>query len=82
MDCCRFDAWQHQRLAPPWWWPIMALERRIRDDLRPDWRRSIRDRDERRTAMRYAGSYAHGQPNLFDTPDPLTQASALLSSVT
>jgi hypothetical protein len=37
----RFDAWQHQRLAPPWWWLVNALERRIRDDTRPEWRRLV-----------------------------------------
>src|SRR3954451_11940186 len=25
----RFDAWQHQRLAPPWWWLINALDRQL-----------------------------------------------------
>src|SRR4051794_37675460 len=26
----RFDAWQHQRVAPPWWWLINALDRQLR----------------------------------------------------
>src|SRR4051794_2072302 len=26
----RFDAWQHQRVAPPWWWLINALDRELR----------------------------------------------------
>jgi hypothetical protein len=25
-----FDAWKHQRLAPPWWWLMNALDRQIR----------------------------------------------------
>jgi hypothetical protein len=26
----RFDAWQHQRVAPPWWWLINAIDRELR----------------------------------------------------
>jgi hypothetical protein len=26
----RFDAWQHQRVAPPWWWLINTLDRDLR----------------------------------------------------
>jgi hypothetical protein len=25
-----FDAWKHQRLAPPWWWLMNALDKQIR----------------------------------------------------
>jgi hypothetical protein len=25
-----FDAWRHQRLAPPWWWLMNALDKQIR----------------------------------------------------
>ena len=25
-----FDAWQHQRVAPPWWWLIAALDKQLR----------------------------------------------------
>jgi hypothetical protein len=30
----RFDAWQYQRLAPPWWWLINALDGQLRDEFR------------------------------------------------
>jgi hypothetical protein len=26
----RFDAWQYQRLAPPWWWLVNAIDRQLR----------------------------------------------------
>jgi hypothetical protein len=40
----RFDAWQYQRLAPPWWWIVDALDRQIRCDSRPPagWRSRAR----------------------------------------
>lgn len=31
-----FDAWQHQRVAPPWWWLIKAIDTQTRDRLRSD----------------------------------------------
>ena len=30
----RFDAWQHQRVAPPWWWLMSALDTQLRARLR------------------------------------------------
>lgn len=30
----RFDAWQHQRMAPPWWWLIGAFDRQLRQEFR------------------------------------------------
>jgi KAP-like P-loop domain-containing protein len=30
----RFDAWQYQRVAPPWWWLITALDRQLRAEFR------------------------------------------------
>jgi hypothetical protein len=30
-----FDAWQHQRLAPPWWWLVDGIDEQIRQDLKP-----------------------------------------------
>jgi hypothetical protein len=30
----RFDAWQYQRVAPPWWWLITAVDRQLREDFR------------------------------------------------
>jgi hypothetical protein len=41
----RFDAWQHQRLAAPWWWLVDALDKQIRADRprrRPGLRASVR----------------------------------------
>jgi hypothetical protein len=29
----RFDAWQYQRVQPPWWWLVEALDRQVRADL-------------------------------------------------
>ena len=29
----RFDAWQHQRVAPPWWWLMSALDAQLRRRL-------------------------------------------------
>lgn len=31
-----FDAWQHQRVAPPWWWLISALDKQLRRRFRDD----------------------------------------------
>jgi hypothetical protein len=44
----RFDAWQYQRVAPPWWWLIntldLALRERFRQHSRPLWfRKRIAD---------------------------------------
>ena len=36
----RFDAWQHQRISPPWWWLINTLDRDLRDRFKqrkPSW---------------------------------------------
>jgi hypothetical protein len=30
----RFDAWQYQRLAPPWWWLIAALDKQLCETFR------------------------------------------------
>ena len=30
----RFDAWQYQRVDPPWWWLITALDRQLREEFR------------------------------------------------
>jgi hypothetical protein len=30
----RFDAWQYQRVAPPWWWLIKAIDRQLRARVR------------------------------------------------
>ena len=30
----RFDAWQYQRVAPPWWWLIKAIDRGLRQRVR------------------------------------------------
>jgi hypothetical protein len=30
----RFDAWQFQRVAPPWWWLITALDRQLHEQFR------------------------------------------------
>jgi hypothetical protein len=35
----RFDAWQHQRVAPPWWWLINTLDRGLRKRFRQHSRR-------------------------------------------
>jgi hypothetical protein len=35
----RFDAWQHQRVAPPWWWLINTLDRGLRRRFRQHSRR-------------------------------------------
>jgi hypothetical protein len=29
----RFDAWQYQRLAPPWWWLVNAIDRQLRREF-------------------------------------------------
>jgi hypothetical protein len=29
----RFDAWQYQRVAPPWWWLIKAIDQQLRARL-------------------------------------------------
>jgi hypothetical protein len=34
-----FDAWQYQRLAPPWWWLMSALDKQLRQRY---WRRGWR----------------------------------------
>ena len=35
----RFDAWRHQRVAPPWWWLINTLDRDLRQRFRRHSRR-------------------------------------------
>jgi len=30
----RFDAWQYQRVTPPWWWLVEEMDRQIRVDAR------------------------------------------------
>ena len=30
----RFDAWQYQRVAPPWWWLLHAVDRQLRIEFR------------------------------------------------
>ena len=35
----RFDAWQYQRVAPPWWWLITALDKQLRSRFRRQSRR-------------------------------------------
>jgi hypothetical protein len=30
----RFDAWQYQRVAPPWWWLIAAVDRQLGEEFR------------------------------------------------
>ena len=30
----RFDAWQYQRVAPPWWWLIKAIDQQLRARIR------------------------------------------------
>jgi hypothetical protein len=40
-----FDAWKHQRLAPPWWWLMNELDKHIRDRCkRLGWRHWVRQR--------------------------------------
>jgi hypothetical protein len=45
----RFDAWQFQRVAPPWWWLIKAIDRQLRARVlrfggrRELWRWRLRD---------------------------------------
>src|ERR1044071_4926162 len=29
----RFDAWQYQRVAPPWWWLIKALDDQLQQRI-------------------------------------------------
>src|SRR4051794_12320359 len=29
----RFDAWQYQRVAPPWWWLIKAVDEQLQDRI-------------------------------------------------
>jgi hypothetical protein len=29
----RFDAWQYQRVAPPWWWLIKAIDQQLRERI-------------------------------------------------
>ena len=36
-----FDAWQYQRLAPPWWWLVNSVDRQLRMNL-ADSRRTVR----------------------------------------
>jgi hypothetical protein len=35
----RFDAWQYQRLSPPWWWLMSAIDKQIRARCRARGRR-------------------------------------------
>jgi hypothetical protein len=39
----RFDAWQYQRVAPPWWWLIKTIDQQLRDRiLRVEGRKGLR----------------------------------------
>jgi hypothetical protein len=41
----RFDAWQYQRVQPPWWWLVEAFDRQVRADLAPrGWAIRVRER--------------------------------------
>ena len=52
----RFDAWQYQRVPPPWWWLIKAIDSELRDrrhgGRRTVWRRRARDYATRLLAPR------------------------------
>jgi len=43
----RFDAWQFQRVAPPWWWLVTALDRQLREQFQEEGRSVLR-RNRRR----------------------------------
>jgi len=41
----RFDAWQYQRVQPPWWWLVEEMGRQVRADARSRGRRvALRER--------------------------------------
>ena len=40
----RFDAWQYQRVPPPWWWLIKAIETELRQVRRGCWVAPLRRR--------------------------------------
>jgi hypothetical protein len=67
----RFDAWQYQRVAPPWWWLIKAIDQQLRARiLRFDGRKGLRRwrrRDYRWRGRALAGDVAVAVPPVLFT---------------
>ena len=54
----RFNAWRHQRIAPPWWWLMAAVYRQAARDLPIHRRLAFRLKDWRRRVFSAWPAYA------------------------
>src|SRR3954454_7653501 len=65
----QFDAWQYQRVAPPWWWLIKALDDQLQQRIeRIEHRKGLRRwrrRDYRWRLKLLAGDLVLALPALF-----------------
>jgi hypothetical protein len=69
----RFDAWQYQRLAPPWWWLVNAIDRQLRQQFAARGRSVAR----RKRLLDYRWRLVHFVRDLLPVV-PLVLAAAVL----